>query len=285
VRRFGIASVCFFFATNASALDKQGSAHGGATEGADSGFAVSGNVFFGTAFVNPTYAARPDNTGLALFRFGAHADIDLIGQRLSIPLDINSFTDRRAEGARIFVPSELDFIGGVTSTFHVGTSALELGVRGEHDSGVDRKTITQSYIDTRARLLYSIAETLGAPSKSMSEDLSGWLTLGAFLINPTYAARPDNTGRALLRYAAHEEVSLFHHHFAIGIDTAFFTDRREHAIRPSELDLTPSLFFRFEPIEVQIAYERDMPLDRGGLVQQFAYANVSYSFELTKKKK
>src|SRR5688572_16421909 len=155
--------------SSSSGLDKQGAAHGGGTADGedDKSFGLSGNVFAGSAIVNPTYAARPDNSGLALFRFGAHADVDLIGQRLSIPLDVNMFTDRRADGARIFVPSELDLIGGVTSTFDVGTGSLELGVRGEHDSGVDRKTMSQSYVDARARYLYSLAETFGAPSKSM----------------------------------------------------------------------------------------------------------------------
>ena len=43
---------------------------------------------------NPTYAARPDNTGLALMRYAGHRDVDLIGSRLSIPIDINTFTDR-----------------------------------------------------------------------------------------------------------------------------------------------------------------------------------------------
>ena len=70
---------------------------------------------------NPSYAARPDNTGLALFRYAAHFDFDLIGRRLSIPLDLNMFTDRLAIGfARKPVPSELDVITGVTSTWRAG---------------------------------------------------------------------------------------------------------------------------------------------------------------------
>ena len=81
----------------ARALDKQGSAHGGEIEGATSGFAVSGNAGLGVSVYNPTYAARPDNSGLALFRYLAHFDFDLIGRRLSIPLDLNmSRTDRRS---------------------------------------------------------------------------------------------------------------------------------------------------------------------------------------------
>ena len=46
----------------ARALDKQGSAHGGALGGADSGFGISGALSTGVSIINPSYAARPDNT-------------------------------------------------------------------------------------------------------------------------------------------------------------------------------------------------------------------------------
>src|SRR5690348_6531460 len=72
----------------AHALDKQGSAHGGDVEGATSGFGFSGSAAIGAALYNKSYAARPDNTGLALFRYALHADMDLIGRRLSIPIDV-----------------------------------------------------------------------------------------------------------------------------------------------------------------------------------------------------
>src|SRR3954465_15518304 len=103
-------------ARSARALDKQGSAHGGGLEGPTAGFDVSGSASLGVSLYNPTYAARPDNTGLTLFRYAGHVDVDLIGRRLSIPIDVNMFTDRLAHGfARKFVPSELDVIAGVTT--------------------------------------------------------------------------------------------------------------------------------------------------------------------------
>ena len=71
-------------ARSARALDKQGSAHGGGIEGPTEGFDLSGSASLGVSLYNPTYAARPDNTGLALFRYAGHADVDLIGRRLSI---------------------------------------------------------------------------------------------------------------------------------------------------------------------------------------------------------
>src|SRR6266487_3987662 len=93
----------------ASALDKQGSAHGGSIdEGPQDEFDVGGSASLGTSIYNRTYAARPDNTGLTLFRYAGHVDIDLLGRKLSIPLDVNMFTDRERSGLGIFAPTELD---------------------------------------------------------------------------------------------------------------------------------------------------------------------------------
>ena len=77
---------------------------------------------------------------------------------------------------------------------------LRAGARVEHDRPVDTGTFNQTYVDARARYLYSLAEVVPALEDVTTNDVSGWLTLGAFLVNPTYAARPDNTGNALLRY-------------------------------------------------------------------------------------
>jgi len=49
-------------------------------------------------------------------------------------------------------------------------------------------------------------------------------------------------------------------------------------VRPSELDFTPEIIGRFSRYEVHLAYERDMPVDRDGLVQHFLYLLASVSF-------
>lgn len=217
---------CSSMVPNARALDKQGSAHGGDVGGADTGFGVSGSAGIGVSVYNPSYAARPDNTGHALMRYLAHADVDLVGQRLSIPIDLNVFSDRDRKGALMFGPTELDTIGGLTSTWQLGKGAL-------------------------------------------------W--------NPTYAARPDNSGNALFRYALHGEVSFLDSHAGIALDGTTFTDRQTKAVRPSELDLTPELVGRWDPFELHLAYERDMPLDElgatPGYVQSFVYALAVWSFD------
>ncbi len=255
------------------ALDKQGSAHGGSVAGATSGVSASGAFMVGVALYNPSYAARPDNSGLALMRYAAHADVDLIGRRLSIPVDANLFSDRLRSGVGRFSPSELDVIVGATSTFRAGSGAVEIGVRGERDMGVDEKTDPQGYVDARARYLYALgAQIPGLVDRLGGGDVTGWLTLGCFAYNPNYYARPDNTGLALLRYGLHNEISFWGGRLAFAVDATMFSDRQARVVvRPSELDLTPEVIFRIGAAEMHLAYERDMPLDRGGLVQHFAY--------------
>lgn len=269
----------------AHALDKQGSAHGGQVNASESGFGVSGSVGLGVSLYNPTYAARPDNTGLALMRYLGHADVDLIGERLSIPLDVNVFSDRDRRGALIFAPTEVDVIGGLTSTWALGPGAVEFGARGELDSPVDEGSYRQGYLDARARYLFSVAQMATGLDRALGGgDIAGWATLGVFAWNPTYAARPDNSGNALLRYAVHVEASFLDQHVAVGVDGTTFTDRRTNAVRPCELDFTPELIGRLDPFELHLAYERDMPLDdlgtTPGYVQSLLYVLAMWSFDL-----
>jgi hypothetical protein len=270
----------------ALALDKQGSAHGGDIEGAKAGVGLSGSAALGISPYNPTYAARPDNSGKALLRYAFHADVDLIGRRLSLPLDVNVFTDRLRPGARVLGPTELDIIAGVTSTWRAGPGAVEAGVRVETDRPVDRSGLTQTYVDARARYLFSVgAEAPGLTRALQGGDIGGWATLGVFAVNPTYAARPDNSGKALLRYALHVETSFWDGRAAVGVDGTLFTDRTTNAVRPSELDLTPELIGRYDPFELHLAYELDCPTDgRGtspGYTQSFVYVLAVWAFDAT----
>ena len=290
-RRFLTAITALMLQTGgvALALDKQGSAHGGNAEGDESGFGFSGSVMLGMALYNPTYAARPDNTGHALFRYAAHADVDLIGRKLSVPVDLNFFTDRDLRGARVVVPSEFDVIGGVTSTWDTGPGAVEVGVRAESDLNVDRGSYSQTYLDARTRYLFSLANGMPKLKDCLHGDVTGAVTLGVFAVNPTYAARPDNSGLALMRYAAHTEVSFLDSHAAIGLDATMFTDRLHAPFTPSELDFTPELIGRLNPFEVHLAYERDMPIAEPAAetaahpvhVQHFLYAVFAWAFDAT----
>jgi len=280
-----MASLCLTSA--AQALDKQASAHAGALAGSESGFALTGSVLAGAALINPTFAARPDNTGHALGRVAPHFDVDLIGSRLSIPIDINVFSDRDRRGLGKLAPSEFDVISGVTSTWALGRSAIELGARVEFDSPVDRGGLSQSYVDARARWLYSLANFWPDLRHALAGgDVSGAATLGWFAYNPTYAARPDNSGRALLRYAFHVQVQ-YTERFFLALDATFFTDRRSNGVLPSELDFTPELGAKLiADLDVHLAYERDMPIDRdkpipgGILVQHILMLYLTWGFSL-----
>jgi hypothetical protein len=272
-------------ARDARALDKQGSAHGGGVGGAASGFNLSGAVTLGSSLVNPSYAARPDNTGLALFRYAAHVDVDLIGQRLSIPLDVNMFTDRQRPGLEKLAPSELDLIGGVTSTWPAGPGAVEVGSRVENDRPVDHSGGSQLYADVRTRYLYSLASIFPGLAKALHEgDVSGWGTLGWFAYNETYFARPNNTGLAFLRYALHGQVSVSNHLVSLALDATMFTNKAMGANRlvPTELDLTPEVIVHMKSYELHVALETDRPLDAAGMgfSQTFLYALLVWSFDL-----
>jgi len=192
------------------------------------------------------------------------------------------FTDRQRHKFAVFAPSELDLIGGVTSTNGLSKGLdLEVGARFEDDRNVDRGSYDQLYVDVRARLLYSLATISPALGQSLADgDLSGYATLGWFAVNPTYAARPDNSGIALFRYVAHSELGVWHKQLALGADGTFFSDRSaKNPVRPSELDVTGELIGRCDPFELHLAYERDMPIDRGGRVQSLLYVIVAYGFD------
>lgn len=268
----------------AHALDKQGSAHGGQVgdDEDQNKFDIEGALMMGVAVVNPSYAARPDNTGLALMRYALHADIDLLGRRLSVPLDVNLFSDRERSGAKKLSPTELDVITGITTTNGLTKGLdLELGARVEHDRPLDKGSFTQTYADVRARALYSLAEVVPGLRRDLNDgDVSGYFGLGWFAVNPTYAARPDNTGNALFRYAGHTELSVWKDRVSLGFDATFFTDRRQNVLAPSELDATYEIIGHEGRYEVHLAYERDMPIDRGGKVQSFVYALFVLNFDL-----
>jgi hypothetical protein len=277
-----LAAVLLCPTSPAFALDKQGAAHGGAASSVpeDEGFGISGALMLGISLYNPTYAARPDNTGLALMRYAGHADVDLIGHKLSIPIDVNMFSDKEKGGLHKLSPSELDLIVGLTTTWDLGPGEIESGARVEQDRAVDNDSPGQTYGDVRLRYITSLRQISNAfATRHPHSNVSGWATLGWFAYNKTYFARPDNTGLALFRYGLHGECSLYDGQLAIAVDATMFTDKQaENVLRPSELDLTPEIIARRDRFELHLAYERDMPIDRSGLIQHFVYLLGAWGF-------
>lgn len=103
----------------------------------------------------------------------------------------------------------------------------------------------------------------------------GWL-----FHNDNYFARPDNTGRALFRYVAHANLDLYRNVAVLFVDTNWFTDRTSsNAVSPTEFDWILGLALRWHDVELSVYHERDMPLDRSGLVQRYTAVQLRYEFE------
>ena len=97
------------------------------------------------------------------------------------------------------------------------------------------------------------------------------LALSDFVDNDSFRARPDNTGLVKYRYLGHLELQPRWSPVALVLDTNFFTDKeRDNEFRPSEWDQAIGLLYRYEQWAGLLRYERDMPIDKSGLVQAFA---------------
>ncbi len=96
-------------------------------------------------FHNRNYYARPDNTGRALFRYVAHADLDLYKNTVVLYGDVNMFTDREADNKAS--PTELDWIVGLA----VRWRNSELAVYYEQDQPLDREGLIQKYLAVQLR--------------------------------------------------------------------------------------------------------------------------------------
>jgi hypothetical protein len=96
------------------------------------------------------------------------------------------------------------------------------------------------------------------------------LAVSDFAQNTSFRARPDNTGLVKYRYLGHLEVQPHWSPVALVLDTNFFTDKEQsNEFRPSEWDQAIGFLYRYEELAALLRYERDMPIDKSGLVQAF----------------
>ena len=105
----------------------------------------------GWLFHNSNYFARPDNTGRALFRYVAHADLDLYKNRVVLYGDMNFFTDR--EAGNMLNPTELDWIVGLAVRVREDT---ELSVYREQDQPFDKPGLVQKYVAVQLRYAFDV---------------------------------------------------------------------------------------------------------------------------------
>jgi hypothetical protein len=123
-------------------------------------------------------------------------------------------------------------------------------------------------------------ETQEAKEEEAEETLLGgyFLTAG-FVFNPSFTARPDNTGLVGMRHMVHLETDLYKHYFTFYTDQNFFSDRTHGWIKLSEWDTTYGITGLVEHWGWRVQYERDAPFDKNGLKQIYWDTLLTYHFQ------
>jgi hypothetical protein len=239
-----------------------------------------GGYFLTAAFVsNPTFAARPDNTGLVGLRHMLHLETDLYKQYLTVYTDQNFFSDRTKGWIEL---SEWD------GTFALTGLVNRFGwrIQYERDAPLDTSGTKQIYADTLLTSRFQATEDLSWwKSIFAHQNLTAYAGAGWLFHNSNYFARPDNTGRALFRYVAHADLDLYKNRVVLYGDMNFFTDREAgNKLNPTELDWIIGLALRFrEDMELSLYREQDLSLDKPGLVQKYMAVQLRYSFDVPKR--
>jgi hypothetical protein len=238
---------------------------------------VRGYLLSGAFMSNPSFAARPDNSGLVGLRHMIHLETDLYKEYLQFYTDQNFFSDRQAGWVRL---SEWDSVYAFTGTIQ----NLGWRLQYERDAPLDRSGIIQAYADTLVTYRPADARSLSWwRSAFPDQNLTVYAGAGWLFHNQSYFARPDNSGRALFRYVAHADLDLYRNRVVLFVDGNFFTDRSaSNVLNPTEFDLVMGLAVRYDEMEIALIHERDLPLDRGGLVQRYIALQLRYEFEWTK---
>jgi hypothetical protein len=232
------------------------------------------------AFVdNPTFAARPNNTGLVGMRYMVHLETDIYKEYLQFYTDQNFFSDRTKGWIRL---SEWDMTYAFTGSLGNWSWRLQY----ERDAPLDVSGIQQKYADV---LINYAIDPMGTKSwwrqQLPNQNLTAYAGAGWLFYNDNYFARPDNTGRALFRYVAHADLDLYRNLVVVFADTNWFTDRTsDNAVKPTELDWMLGVAFRWGKTELSVYHEEDMPLDRDGLIQRYTAIQLRYQFEWVRSK-
>jgi hypothetical protein len=237
-----------------------------------------GGYMLTAAFIkNPSFAARPDNTGLVGLRHMVHLETDLYRQYLTFYTDQNFFSDRTG--------------GWITLTEWDGTYALtglldkwSWRIQYERDAPLDRGGVKQIYGDVLINRQFNAADDVSWWRKTFpKQNLSAYAGMGWLFHNSNYFARPDNTGRALLRYVAHADVDLYENRIVAYADVNMFSDRESRSkVNPTEIDWIVGLALRWRDYEVSVYREEDRPVDRQGLVQKYIAVQLRCAFDVPK---
>ena len=239
-----------------------------------------GGYFLTAAFVsNPSFAARPDNTGLVGLRHMLHLETDLYKQYLTFYTDQNFFSDRTKSW---IVLSEWDGTYAFTGLIDRWSWRLQY----ERDAPLDKSGLIQAYADALLTSRFQAIKDLGLWQRTFpNQNLTAYAGAGWLFHNSDYFARPDNTGRALFRYVVHADLDLYKNRVVLYGDMNFFTDREAgNKLNPTELDWIIGLALRFrDDMELSLYQEHDQPLDKAGLVQKYVAVQLRYSFDVPKR--
>jgi hypothetical protein len=239
-----------------------------------------GGYFLSSAFVsNPSFAARPDNTGLVGLRHMLHLETDLYKQYLTFYTDQNFFSDRTKGWINL---SEWDGTYAFTGLIERWSWRLQY----ERDAPIDKSGLVQAYADTLLTSRFQAIQDFSWWQRTFpNQNLTAYAGAGWLFQNSNYFARPDNTGRALFRYVAHADLDLYKNRVVLYGDMNFFTDREAgNKLNPTELDWIIGLALRFrDDMELSVYHEQDQPLDKAGLVQKYTAVQLRYSFDVPKR--
>ncbi|HSA62442.1 MAG TPA: hypothetical protein VLE03_09410 [Nitrospiraceae bacterium] len=239
-----------------------------------------GGYFMTAAFVhNPSFAARPDNTGLVGMRYMLHLETDLYKQYLTFYTDQNFFSDRTNGWIEL---SEWDGTYAFTGVVDHFNWRLQY----ERDAPINpARGLKQIYADGLVTGKIQSAQDMAwwrrlFPHQSLTMYAgAGWL-----FHNENYFARPDNTGQALFRYVAHADLDLYKNKVVLYGDINMFSDRElSNKVKPTELDWIVGIALHWRNMEFAFYSEQDMPLDRPGLIQKYLAVQLRFSFDVSKQ--
>ena len=236
-----------------------------------------GYLLTGAFVKNPSFAARPDNSGLVGLRHMVHIETDLYKQYLTFYTDQNFFSDRTDGWIKL---SEWD----ATVAFTGVVGRFNWRLQYERDAPLDRSGIKQAYADTLVTARFqAVQDSTWWRRTFPQQNLTAYAGAGWLFHNSNYFARPNNTGRALFRYVAHADLDLYKNRVVLYGDMNFFTDREAgNTLNPTELDWILGVAVRWQDMELAFYREEDRPLDQSGLVQKYYAVQLRFAFDVSK---
>ena len=236
-----------------------------------------GYLLTGAFVKNPTFAARPDNTGLVGMRHMLHLETDLYKQYLTFYTDQNFFSDRTDGWIKL---SEWDGTFAFTGVLDRFNWRLQY----ERDAPLDRRGLKQAYADALVTARFQAIQDSSWWRRTFPhQNFTAYAGAGWLFHNSQYFARPNNTGRALFRYVAHADLDVYKNKVVLYGDMNLFTDREaSNTLNPSELDWIVGIAVRWRDMELAFYREEDRPLDQSGLGQKYFAVQLRFAFDVFK---